>query len=72
VTQTHPRANAPVERQVRVRALRQAREIVADMRWLGMPVPALYASMAEQFQGLVRSGAYATWVATTGRDGETP
>jgi hypothetical protein len=50
-----------------VRALRHAREIVDDLRWLGMTVPPLYASMAEEFQALVRSGAYATWVATSQR-----
>jgi hypothetical protein len=48
-----------------IRALRHAREIVDDMRWLGMTVPPCYTSMAEKFQALVRSGAYATWVATS-------
>ncbi len=47
----------------RVRALRHAREIVDDMHWRGMTVPALYAFMAEEFRDLVRSGAYAEWVA---------
>jgi hypothetical protein len=49
----------------RIRALRHAREIVADMRWRGMTVPPIYASMAEEFQALVRSGAYAAWVASS-------
>jgi hypothetical protein len=48
----------------RIRALRYAREVVWDMRWLGMTVPPLYASMAEEFQVLMRSGAYAAWVAS--------
>ena len=47
----------------RIRALRHARELVDDMHWRGMPVPALYAFMAEEFQALVASGAYAEWVA---------
>jgi hypothetical protein len=47
-----------------IRALRYAREVVWDMRWLAMTVPPLYASMAEEFQALVRSGAYAAWVAS--------
>lgn len=47
-----------------VRALRHAREIVDDLRWLGMAVPAVYARMTEEFQTLVRSGAYADWVAS--------
>ena len=46
----------------RIRALRHAREVVADLRWRGMAVPPVYASMAEEFQALVRSGAYAAWV----------
>jgi hypothetical protein len=49
----------------RIRALRHAREIATDMRWLGMTVPSIYTSMAEEFQALVRSGAYAAWVATS-------
>jgi hypothetical protein len=48
----------------RVQALRYAREMVSDMRWRGMTVPPLYIRMAEEFQGLVRSGAYAAWVAS--------
>jgi hypothetical protein len=48
----------------RIRALRYAREVVLDMRWRGMSVPLLYISMAEEFQGLVRSGTYAAWVAS--------
>ena len=48
----------------RIRALRYAREVVWDMRWLGMTVPPLYASMAEEFRIFIRSGAYAAWVAT--------
>jgi NAD(P)-dependent dehydrogenase (short-subunit alcohol dehydrogenase family) len=43
----------------RIRALRHAREIVDDMRWRGMTVPAVYTSMTEEFQALVRSGARA-------------
>ena len=48
-----------------IRALRHARDIVYDMRWRGMTVPPCYTSMAEEFQAIVRSGAYATWVATS-------
>ena len=47
----------------KIRALRHAREIVEDMHWRGMHVPRLYQSMAEEFRDLVRSGAYAEWVA---------
>jgi hypothetical protein len=48
-----------------VRALRHAREIVYDMHWCGMTVPAVYAHMTQEFQALVRSGVYAAWVATS-------
>jgi hypothetical protein len=51
----------------RISALRHAREIIYDMRWRDMTVPPLYTSMAEEFQALVRSGAYAAWVATSGK-----
>jgi hypothetical protein len=51
----------------RIRMLRRAREIVSDMRWRGMIVPPIYTSMAEEFQALVRSGAYATWVVSAGK-----
>jgi hypothetical protein len=44
-------------------ACRRAREVVADMRWHGMTVPALYTRMAQEFEDLVRSGDYAAWVA---------
>jgi hypothetical protein len=47
----------------RIRALRHAREIVQDMRWQGMAVPPLYATMAEEFRALVRSGDYDAWLA---------
>jgi hypothetical protein len=47
------------------RALRHAREIVYDMRRLGMAVPPVYARMTEEFQTLVRSGAYTDWVASS-------
>jgi hypothetical protein len=46
-----------------LRACRNAREVVADMRWCGMTVPGLYAHMAEEFEDLVRNGDYAAWVA---------
>jgi hypothetical protein len=45
-----------------LKARRHAREIVGDMRWRGMSVPALYVRMADEFQDLVRSGDYAAWV----------
>jgi hypothetical protein len=48
----------------RIRALRYAREVVSDLRWRGMTVPALYTGMAEEFHALVRSGAYTAWVAS--------
>jgi hypothetical protein len=51
----------------RIRALRYAREVASDMRWRGMTVPPVYTSMAEEFQALVRSGAYAAWVASSTR-----
>jgi hypothetical protein len=51
----------------RIRALRHAREIVDDMRWRGMAVPSVYASMAEEFAALVRSGEYAAWLAGPAR-----
>ena len=50
----------------RIRAERRARELVADMHWRGMPVPQLYTRMAAEFQDLVTSGDYATWVAGGG------
>ena len=53
----------------RIRAERHARELVAEMHWRGMPVPALYTHMAAEFKDLVASGDYAAWVATEGRDG---
>jgi hypothetical protein len=45
-----------------LKARRHAREIVGEMRWRGMSVPALYVRMADEFQDLVRSGDYAAWV----------
>jgi hypothetical protein len=53
-----------------IRALRHAREIVSDLRWRGMTVPPIYASMAQEFQALVRSGAYAAWVASAEKAGK--
>jgi hypothetical protein len=47
----------------RISALRHAREIVDDQRWRGMAVPPVYASMADEFQAVVTSGAYAAWLA---------
>jgi hypothetical protein len=47
----------------RIRALRYAREVADDLHWRGMAVPSVYASMAEEFRALVRSGDYAAWVA---------
>jgi hypothetical protein len=47
-----------------IRARRHARELVADMHWRGLPVPPLYARMAAEFQDLVATGDYATWVAS--------
>jgi hypothetical protein len=54
-----------------IRARRQARRLVADMHWRGMPVPPLYARMAGEFQELVASGDYATWLATGAGPGPT-
>jgi hypothetical protein len=62
MTQTHPGGD-------KVRALRFAREIAFDLRWRGMPVPWVYTHMADEFQDLVRSGAYAAWFATPMDDG---
>ena len=45
-----------------LKARRHAREIVGELRWRGMSVPALYVRMADEFQDLVRSGDYAAWV----------
>ena len=39
-----------------VKARRQAREIVQDLRWHGMTVPPLYGHRAWEFQELMRSG----------------
>lgn len=50
-----------------IRARRRAREIVDDLRWRGMAVPTLYDRMAHEFQDLVRSGDYATWLTTAQR-----
>lgn len=68
----HAPDGAPISRHLtpvtvngdRIRALRLAREVVSDLRWRGMTVPPIYTSMAEEFQALVRSGAYAAWVAS--------
>jgi hypothetical protein len=46
----------------RLKEGRHAREIVGELRWRGMSVPALYVRMADEFQDLVRSGDYAAWV----------
>lgn len=46
-----------------IKARRHAREIVDDMHWRGIAVPPVYVRMAAEFQDLVRSGDYATWVA---------
>ena len=46
-----------------IRACRNARELVADMHWRGLPVPPLYARMAGEFHDLVASGVYAAWLA---------
>jgi hypothetical protein len=48
-------------------ARRHAREIVDELRWCGMPVPALYVRMADEFQDLVRTGDYAAWVTASQR-----
>jgi hypothetical protein len=48
-----------------IKARRHARELVHDLRWQGIAVPALYAHMADEFQDLVGSGDYAAWVAAT-------
>ena len=48
----------------RIRAERQARELVAEMHWRGMVVPSLYAHMAIEFRDLVASGDYAAWLAS--------
>jgi hypothetical protein len=47
-----------------IRACRNARELVADMHWRGLPVPPLYVRMAGEFHDLVASGDYAAWLAT--------
>lgn len=58
---TTPEATARVTDQ-RVRALRQAREIVAELRWDGLAVPDVYGRMAGEFQALVRDGRYDAWL----------
>jgi hypothetical protein len=50
-----------------LKSRRHAREIVAKLRWCGMTVPPVYARMAGEFEGLVRSGDYAAWVTATRR-----
>jgi hypothetical protein len=52
----------------RIKARRHAREIVYDLRWLGVIASTLYVRMADEFQVLVRSGDYAVWVAANGKD----
>jgi hypothetical protein len=47
----------------RIKALRHARQIADELRWRGMAVPPVYASMAHRFQDLVRTGGYAAWLA---------
>jgi hypothetical protein len=51
-----------------LKARRHAREIVGELRWRGMTVPPLYACMADEFEDLVRSGDYASWVTDTDRE----
>jgi hypothetical protein len=58
---TMPEASPGVSDQ-RVRALRQAREIVAELRWDGLAVPEVYGRMAGEFQALVRDGRYHAWL----------
>jgi hypothetical protein len=53
----------------RVRALRQAREIVAELRWDGLAVPEVYGRMAGEFQALVRDGRYDAWLQGDHRGG---
>jgi hypothetical protein len=50
----------------RIKALRHAREVAADLHWRGMAVPTVYASLADEFQAMVESGAYAAWLADSG------
>jgi hypothetical protein len=52
----------------RIKALRHAREIVYDLRWLGVIAPALYVRMTDEFRVLVGSGDYAAWVEANGKD----
>ena len=56
----------------RIRAERQARELVAEMHWRGMVVPSLYTRMATEFRDLVASGDYAAWVAAGGSPRSRP
>jgi hypothetical protein len=55
-----------------IRALRRAREIVSDERWLGVPVPSLYRRMADEFSVLVQDGTYGRWVAVHGDADKLP
>jgi hypothetical protein len=43
----------------RISALRHAREIAEELRRHGMAAPPTYASMAHEFQDLVRTRGYA-------------
>lgn len=54
-----------------IQARRHAREVAADMRWQGMTVPPLYAQLTGEFEDLVRSGDYATWVAASQKPAPT-
>jgi hypothetical protein len=47
-------------------AWRRAREIVYDLRWLGVAIPPLYSRMADEFSAMVKSGEYTRWVASGG------
>ncbi len=47
-----------------IRARRRARDIVTDLRWLGIAIPPLYRRMADEFTALAGNGEYARWLAS--------
>ena len=52
-----------------IMARRQARDLVDDLRWLGVAVPPIYTRMAREFLLLVQSGEYEEWIRRGGPAG---
>ena len=56
----------------RIKAQRHAREIVYDLHWLGMIVPALYVRMADEFQVSFAAATTRSGWRPTGRTRDVP